>query len=256
VLIDTHCHLNDRSAFPDPAEAVGQAREAGVTACFVVGVQPTEWAYTLELTERFDEVFAILGWHPNYTTGYDGDLEPLRELLSHPKVVALGEIGLDYHWDFSPREQQKRALADQLDLAAEARKPVVFHAREAYADLLDLLEARATHEYLLHCFSGTQEDARRAVELGCFFGIDGPITYKKSEELREIAAWLPRDRIVLETDSPYLTPVPYRGKPNQPAYLRLVNAALADCLGISERQCAELTTQNAARFFRVKLKGL
>lgn len=248
-LIDTHCHIHDPGAFPDPEQTIRQALSAGVERIIVVGTGPEDWSMALEFAHGFDQVNAIVGWHPNYTATYRGDLEDLRQALQNPKVLALGEIGLDYHWDYSPPTLQKQALNDQLDLATELDTPVVFHAREAYGDLLDILEARAPHPYLFHCWAGNAEQAQRAVKLDAYFGVDGPITYKKADDLRSVIAALPRERIVLETDSPYMSPVPHRGKLNQPAYVDEVNKGLAAALGVSEEDCARLTTENAERFF-------
>jgi TatD DNase family protein len=172
-------------------------------------------------------------------------------MLRHPKTVAVGEVGLDFHWDYSTPEQQKVALLDQLELARRAEKPVVFHARDAYPQLLDILETRERLPYLFHCFAGTQEDARRAINLDAMFGVDGPVTYKNAGDLRHTLSQIPADRLVIETDSPYLSPVPHRGKPNTPAYVVHVNAALAQVLGITAEECAEQTTLNAEKFFRL-----
>lgn len=252
MLIDTHCHLNDSEAFPDPAAAIAEAAEAGVTRLFVVGVDAEDSRRALELADRFDGVYAIVGWHPNYTTSFSSEgLAEIREMLSHPKMVALGEIGLDFHWQYATLEQQERALYAQLDLAEELEVPVVFHCREAYSRLLDILENRPRLPFLFHCFSGDADDARRAVDLDCYFGVDGPVTYKKSSALREVIRTLPQDRLVVETDSPYLSPEPFRGKPNKPAHVALVNAALGSLFGMPAEECAALTTGNAERFFRL-----
>ncbi|MEZ0327365.1 MAG: TatD family hydrolase [Fimbriimonas sp.] len=248
LLIDTHCHLNDPVAFPDPASDIAEAQEARVEQLLVVGTEPSGWHRAIELAETFSQVHAIIGWHPNYTTYYKGTAE-LEILLKHPKVVALGEIGLDYHWDYATPEQQKAALSDQLALAKRLEIPVVFHCREAYPDLLDLLEAQELHRYLFHCFAGDMNDARRAIALGAYFGVDGPITYKKADDLREVIASIPQDRLVIETDSPYMPPVPFRGKPNKPAYVKFVNDGLAQTVGLTPEACAQLTTENAKRFF-------
>ncbi|MFI5384488.1 MAG: TatD family hydrolase [Fimbriimonadales bacterium] len=252
TLIDTHCHLNDAEAFPDPAATLAEASAAGVTRVIVVGVDAEDSRRAIDLAERYDGVYAIVGWHPNYTARYSPEgLEQIAGMLGHPKVVALGEIGLDFHWQYATLEQQRRALFDQLDLAERTHVPVVFHCREAYPALLDILEARPILPYLFHCFAGDEADARRAVGLGSYFGIDGPITYKKSTELREIIRSLPRDRIVVETDSPYLSPEPFRSQTNKPANVAIVNAALATTLGISQEECAATTSENAESFFRI-----
>jgi len=249
-LIDTHCHLNDEKAFPDPAAEITFAVANGVKRMIVVGTHPEDWPKALELAQRFPQIHAIVGWHPNYTAPYDpASLPWLEQLLANPKVVALGEIGLDYHWDYAPRDIQHRALRDQLLLAKRVGKPVVFHAREAYADLLDVLEESEPHPYLFHCFAGNAEEARRGVALGAYFGVDGPVTYKNAEPLRAVLATIPSDRLVVETDAPYMTPVPFRGKPNRPAFVRYVNDSLSTTLALTTDECAALTTANAERFF-------
>jgi TatD DNase family protein len=218
----------------------------------VVGCDPESSQAALDLAERYSGVFAVVGWHPNYTAKYSkSSLVDLRRMLGHPKAVALGEIGLDWHWQYATPREQEAALLDQLELARELDKPVVFHCREAYADLLRFLEAMPRHRYLFHCFSGNADDAQRGVALDAYFGVDGPISYKSAGELRDIVCTLPRERLVIETDSPYLSPMPYRGKPNRPAYVAFVNGALASTLGIPSDECAALTTANAERFFRL-----
>ena len=249
-LFDTHCHLNDAKAFPDPAAAIEEARRAGVDRLAIVGVDEESSRRALEIAESHEGVYAIVGWHPTYAADYK-DTKAIEELLAHPKSVAIGEVGLDFYWDKSTPEQQYRCLEDHLDLAAEAKKPVVFHCRDANDELLTFLEGRAAHAYLFHCFSGDQSHAERAVALGAVLGVDGPITYPKNDALREIFASLPPDRIVVETDSPYMSPVPYRGKPNRPERVVHVNRALAMARGVSEEECAALTTSNAMRFFGV-----
>jgi len=251
-LIDTHCHLNDREAFPDPRGAIEEAASAGVFGICVVGVDLDSSYLAVELADHWPGVHAIVGHHPNYASSFDERaLHVYAQLLDHPKVVALGEIGLDFHWDFATREQQEDCLRPQLELAAERNVPTVFHCRNAYPELLDVLKEFRPLQPVLHCFSGTDLQAKIAVELGCCFGFDGPLTYKKSIETRAIAAWLPEDRILIETDSPWLAPEPYRGKPNRPALLSMVNAALALARGISESESAAMTTRNACRIFGI-----
>lgn len=250
MLFDTHCHLNDQKSFPDPAEYVNAARAAGVNRIADIGCRPSEWETSLALSRQFEEVYSVLGWHPNYAAHYTPEaLEPVEDLLKQPKVVALGEIGLDYHWDYAPRELQYDAFRAQMEMAIRTEKPIVIHAREAYSDVLDILEAHPHTPVLFHCFAGNLADAERAVKLDCYFGVDGPITYKKADELREVFAWLPRDRVVIETDAPYLAPVPFRGKTNQPAYVAHVNEGLAAVWKVDAAECAAITTANGNRFF-------
>lgn len=251
MLIDTHCHLNDAQAFPDPRAEIDAAREVGVERMIVVGTAPDDWDRAVRLAEAHSEVWAIVGWHPNYTADYDpSTLARLGDLLAHPRVLALGEIGLDYHWAYAERAVQHAALRDGLDLAVERGKPVVFHAREAYSDLLDVLEARPPHPYLFHCFAGSPEEGQRAVALDASFGVDGPVTYPKAEGLREMLRSLPFESLVVETDAPYMAPAPYRGKPNRPAYVRQVAEGLAAALGRSFEEVADRTTATARSFFR------
>lgn len=251
MLIDTHCHINLRDAFPDPAQTIDDSIQQGVTKLVVVGIDELSSRYAVELSERFESVFAVVGHHPNSAAHFSlRDLGWIRELLSHPKAVALGEIGLDFHWDYATREQQEASLISQLDLAADLQVPVVFHCRKAYPELLDILESRELSHYLFHCFSGTHEEARRALALGGILGVDGPITYKKSS-LPDLFATIPVDRIVVETDSPYMPPEPFRGKPNHPKHVVLVNRALALAQGLTEEEMAKRTSETATRFFRL-----
>ncbi|MBS1713608.1 MAG: TatD family hydrolase [Armatimonadetes bacterium] len=249
-LTDTHCHLNDGRAFPVPEATVAEAAESGVWRLVVVGVDSESSRRAVEIAEGCDQVYAVVGWHPNYTSDYrEGSLKEVRELLDHPKCVALGEIGLDFYRDHASRDDQHRALREQLDLAEDKGVPVVFHCRDAYPELLSVLEGRKGLPYLFHCFAGSDDDAARASGLGSWFGVDGPLTYASAGPLREVVARLPKDKIVLETDSPYMTPVPYRGQRNRPSFLPYVNAALAECWGVTVEECAAQTEANAEAFF-------
>lgn len=249
-LTDTHCHLYDERAFPDPVKAVETASAAGVDRLVVVGVDTDTSRKAIALAERFAGVYAVAGWHPNYAADFTPEsVGEIREMLSHPKVVALGEIGLDYHWDYATQEQQMRALRMQLDLAYETEMPVVFHCREAYDDLLAILEKEPAHKWLFHCFAGDEEHAIRAQKLDSWFGVDGPITYPKNEALRTQFAALPGDKILIETDAPYMAPVPHRGQRNHPAHVVFVNEALAKARSITPAECAALTSANADNFF-------
>lgn len=253
MLIDTHCHLNLTDHFPDPAAEIAFAKASGVEKLIVIGIDLESSQIALDLADRFPEIHAVVGIHPNYAAKYEKSwIDQIRAMTEHPKCAALGEIGLDYHWDYATREQQYDALSDQLDLASSYALPVVFHCREAYGDLLDILEARKDQKrapWLLHCFAGNREDAARAIALDCYFGVDGPLTYKNAQELRDITLTLPRDRVVVETDAPYLTPVPHRGKPNRPGYVAYVNSMLASLWQVPVEETAQMTTRNAASVF-------
>jgi TatD DNase family protein len=249
-LYDTHCHLHDKEAFPDPEAALDRARAAGVSRFNVVGVNPADWDAALSFADRFDDVFALLGWHPNYTADYNSaSLSTLRPLLNHPKVVGLGEIGLDRHWTYAPFDQQLVALEDQLALASEFSLPIIFHVREAFADFIPVLQRRGPDRYVIHCFSGTTTEILPLAELGCWFGADGPVTYRKNEELREAFAAVPVETWLLETDSPYMAPVPHRGKPNEPAYLREILGTMADVANLPPEALAETLWENSVIAF-------
>ena len=253
-LIDTHCHLNFPDSFPDLEGEIQEAKSAGISKMITIGCDLTSSQLSVNLAASHDELFSVVGWHPNSASTYDpSGLAKIRELACKPKVVAIGEIGLDYHWDFATRDQQFVCLRDQLQLAEEIGLPVVFHCRDAYNDLLDLLESINwnLNGMLFHCFSGDEEQAKRVCALGAYIGVDGPVTFPKSIALRELLDWFPKDRVVLETDSPYLSPHPFRGKPNRPAYLTFVNQAVARCWRISPEESAQITSNNAERFFKL-----
>lgn len=253
MLIDTHCHLNDSEAFPDPGESIREAQLAGVGKMIIIGVNVSDGERAIEIAQAHEGVYAAVGFHPNYTSNYKPiDLLPLGQMLKHPKVVGFGEIGLDYYRDTSPQDQQLRALMDQLELAQDFEMPVIFHCRQANDALLEVLETRTKHrQYLFHCFAGSSSDAARAVNLGAHFGVDGPVTYNSAKDLRETLRTIPLDRLVLESDSPYMPPVPHRGKQNRPAYVRFINDALASTMGVSPMECEAATTSNAELLFGI-----
>ncbi|MBS1704822.1 MAG: TatD family hydrolase [Armatimonadetes bacterium] len=251
-LFDTHCHLYDSEAYPDPHQVVEEALRSGVNRMVLVGIDLATSERAIELAHRFEGLYASVGWHPNHARTYHkGALNQMVELAKDPKVVAWGEIGLDYHWDFATPDQQSTCLRDQLLAAQSLDLPVIFHCREAYPSLLDILEQDTPRQFVLHCFAGTMEDRERASHMGAFFGVDGPITYKKADSLREIISTMPQDRILLETDAPYLAPHPLRGRVNTPANLPLINEKLAELLGMEPSFTAEMTTTNAERFYRL-----
>ena len=256
MLIDTHCHLDFESFDEDRDAVVERALTAGVTQIVVPGLDLENCAAILALTEKYDGVFAAVGVHPNSSAEWqDGWVDVLRDLAQHPKVVAIGEIGLDYYWDKSPKAVQHRTLALQLELAAELNLPVIIHNREASADVIQLLSESPlvgrANPGVLHSFAADWETAVSALNLGYYLGFTGPVTFKKAEDLREIAQKVPDDRILVETDAPFLTPHPYRGKRNEPAYVAYVAERLAEVRGVSTAVFAQQTTANAQRLFSV-----
>ncbi|MGI8923171.1 MAG: TatD family hydrolase [Fimbriimonadales bacterium] len=254
-MIDTHCHLNFPDHFPDVSSTLDRAKKNLVDRVIVVGCDTDTSRIAVEVAEQHEAVYACVGWHPTYAAKYtQAELMAIEELARHPKTVAIGEIGLDYHWDYSTPDEQRRATTGHLALAVELDMPVVFHCREAYTDLLDWIELLDPRPpaMALHCFGGTTEDAARGVALGCHFGVDGPITYKNADTLRDTIATIPMDRLLLETDAPYLTPHPYRGKANEPAMIPLINSRLAELFAVTPAQMAAQTTLNAETIFWVK----
>ena len=255
-LFDTHCHLDAHSFTEDIEAVVERAAAADVTRMVVPGLDLDNAAAVLALAERFPGVYAAVGVHPNSAAGWrDEWIDRLRESARHPKVVAIGEIGLDYYWDKTPSETQRTALAQQLELAAELSLPVIIHNREASVDVIDMLAASPLNGRerpgVLHSFSGDWATAEAALAMGFYLGFTGPLTYKKADDLRAIVARVPLDRILIETDAPYLTPHPYRGKRNEPAYVRFVAERLAEVRDLSLSEVAELTTANALRLFGI-----
>lgn len=252
-MIDTHCHLNLTEHCPDPAATVDRAVQAGVERMIVVGIDDETSELAVELADRFEPVFACVGWHPTSAAKYE-NINRIEALCEHPKVVAIGEIGLDYHWDYSTSEQQLVATNAHWELACRLQMPVVFHCREAHDDLIEWLEQLTAYPPIcvLHCFAGSADHASRALALEMtevYFGIDGPITFKNAGALREIVAGLPLDRLLLETDAPFLTPHPHRGKHNEPAMIPLICDGLAAALSITTAEAADATNANAFRAF-------
>jgi TatD DNase family protein len=252
-MFDSHCHLNHQDLIGDLAEVVARAHEAGVTNMVVVGSDLQSSRQAIEIAESAAGLWAAVGVHPHEARFYDAAVEAeLADLALHPKCVAIGEIGLDYHYDFSPRADQHTAFAAQLALASAVGLPVVVHCREAHEDVLCRLESSPpTDGGVLHCWSGTPDEARRTLDLGLMIGIAGVVTFKKRGDLGEIVRSAPLDRLVIETDAPYLAPVPVRGRRNEPRFLPHVCARLADDLGLDGSAVAEATDRNARRLYRL-----
>lgn len=256
TLVDTHCHL-DLDRFDEDREAVVQrALEQGVARIIVPAIDLGNCEAVIKLTEQYDGVFAAIGIHPNSTAVLPPDwLETIQTYAQHAKVVAIGEIGLDYYWNDASHDVQHEALRRQLALAAELDLPVIIHNREASADVVRLLAesplAGRARPGVLHSFSADWQTAQAALDMGFYLGFTGPVTYKKAEELRAIAAKTPLARILVETDAPYLAPHPYRGKRNEPGYVRFVAQKIAEIRGMETAVFAAHTTANAERLFGI-----
>jgi TatD DNase family protein len=247
---DQHCHLDPDSA----AETVEEARAAGVERLVNVGTDVENSRRAIEVAARFEGVSATAGVHPHDARlGLDG----LEDLLDRPQVVAVGEAGLDYHYDHSPRPVQRAVFAAQIGLARQHDLPLVIHAREAWSDLFDLLQSEGVPDRtVFHCFTGGPVEARRALDLGCHLSFSGIITFTGAPEVREAAALVPLDRLLVETDAPYLAPVPHRGRSNRPAWVPLVGAALAAAHRVSLQRVAAVTWVTAERLYRFGPSGL
>lgn len=251
-LVDTHCHL-DPQYFADGGDgAMQRARDAGVAAFVVVGVGAdlSPARHALALAKDHANVSAAAGVHPHDAkTLTDSLYDDLAEIVRAPEVVAVGEIGLDYHYDHSPRDVQRAAFARLVSLAREVKKPIVIHTREAAADTLDVLESENARDVggIIHCFSEDKPFAARALDLGFDISFSGILTFKNAKSIHEVAAWAPEDRILVETDSPYLAPVPMRGKPCEPSFVVHTARRLAELRGKSLEEMAEITTRNATR---------
>lgn len=261
MMIDTHCHLNFENYDDDRGQVIAAAAAAGVTRILIPAVDPDTSQQAIDLAQQFpSRIFAAVGVHPNSTADFSAGTLQQVEALSHQEgVVSIGEIGLDYYWDKSPKEKQIEAFEAQLALAANRELPVIIHNRDANEDVLPILETWSKtlpHSLkdrpgVMHSFSAPAEFAERALKIGFYLGFTGPLTFKKAEELRQIAARVPLDRLLVETDGPFLTPEPHRGKRNHPAYVTHIVDRLAALHGLPSDDMARLTTQNAVRLFNL-----
>lgn len=254
VLFDTHTHL-DSQKFDDDREAViSRAREAGVELMVNIGFDRETIPTTMQLAEKYDFIYAAVGWHPVESIHMTpADLLWIEELCKHPKVVAIGEIGLDYYWDTSPKEVQHQVFRDQIRLARRLGKPIVIHNRDAHEDILTILREEKAEEVggVMHCFSGSVESAKICLGMNFYISFGGPVTYKNARVPKEVLASVPLDRLLIETDSPYLTPHPFRGKRNESSYVAYVAEAAAEIKGISVEELALITTENGKKCFGI-----
>jgi TatD DNase family protein len=255
MLFDTHAHLNDEQFAEDLPEVIERAQAAGVTTMVVVGFDRPTIQRAMELAEQYEFIYACVGWHPvDAIDMTEADLQWIEELASHPKVVALGEMGLDYHWDKSPKEIQQEVFRKQIRLAKKVKLPIVIHNREATADIVTILKEEGAEEVggIMHCFSGSPEVAKECIKMNFYISLGGPVTFKNAKKPKEVAAEVPLDRLLIETDCPYLAPHPYRGKRNEPGYVKLVAEQIAEIKGLTFAEIATITTQNAKKLFAIK----
>jgi TatD DNase family protein len=249
-LVDSHVHLDDVKFDADREQIIERALAAGVECMMAIGTGngPPDLEVAVRLADRHPSIYATIGVHPHDASKATPETwTRLRELSAHPKVLAVGEIGLDYHYDFSPRDVQRAVFEQQLALAAECGEPIVIHTREAWDDTLAILRAHWHGGGIMHCFTGDEAQARQAIDLGFHLSFGGVLTFPKAAEVRQAARLAPEDRLLIETDCPYLAPVPHRGKRNEPAFVVETARRLAEVRGVPPEAIAAATTRNFER---------
>jgi len=255
-LIDSHCHLDNEDFNADREAVIERALAAGVERMVAIGSGdgPPDLEVAVRLADQHACILATVGVHPHDASKATGETySRLAELLNHLKVIAMGEIGLDYHYDHSPRDVQRAVFVEQMRIAQDAGKPIVIHTREAWDDTFELLEKHwrpAGLPGIMHCFSGTPAEAQRSLDLGFYLSFGGIVTFPKALDIQAAARMVPADRMLVETDSPFLAPVPRRGKRNEPSFVVETARKLAELRGVSVEKIAEQTNQNFERLFR------
>ncbi len=250
-LIDTHAHIDMLEGYSE--FYIAQAAENNVSKIIVPAIEADAYPAIIELSEKFKNVYFELGLFPSEAEKWNADYPVMiKELSNHPKCVGIGEIGLDYYWDKTFVDRQKEVFIEQIKLANELNLPITIHDREAHEDVLSILdEYNKTSQVVFHCFSGDKTFMEKVISRGYYIAIGGIVTFKKADQLKEVAINVPLDRLMLETDSPYLAPVPYRGKENQPSYVIYVAKEIAKLKNINVEDVAEMTTKNAERVFKI-----
>lgn len=254
TLIDTHAHLDDERYDEDRASVIERMRAADVAKCLTIGTCMETSEAAVALAREHEDIHAIVGTHPHHADTMTNDvLDAYIDMLNSRRAVAMGEIGLDYHYDHSPRDTQRAWFAAQMEAVCALNAPVVIHIREAHGDALDILRGFAgrVKRGVIHCYSGSVESAREYMDMGYSLSFNGVITFKNATKAVEVVRFMPRDRLLLETDCPYLAPDPYRGKRNEPAYIMLVARKVADIWGTDVEEVADITSRNAKKMFDV-----
>ncbi|MGL4696948.1 TatD family hydrolase [Enterococcus larvae] len=255
MIFDSHTHLNAEQFNDDIPETIERAKELGVTEMAVVGFDTPTIDKSLALSKEYSDIYSIIGWHPTEAGSYTKEIETrLQELLTTPKVVALGEIGLDYYWMEDPKEVQDRVFRRQIAIAKEMKLPISIHMRDAIEDTYRVLKEEGVQDIggIMHSYSGDSEWMKRFLDLGMHISFSGVVSFKKAVEVQEAAQTAPIDRMLVETDAPYLAPVPYRGKRNEPGYTRYVVEKIAELRNMPWEELAQQTTRNAHQLFRIE----
>lgn len=254
MFIDTHVHLNADQYEEDLQDVINRALEAKVEKMVVIGFDRKTIERTMELIEQYDFVYGVIGWHPvDAIDCTQEDLEWIEELAAHPKIVGIGETGLDYYWDKSPKDVQQALFRKQIQLAQKINLPIIIHNRDATGDVVNILreENAASVGGVMHCFSGSVETARECIAMNFMISLGGPVTFKNARLPKEVATEIPLEHLMIETDAPYLAPHPYRGKRNEPAFVPLVAEEIARLKGLTIEEIAQATTDNAKIFFGI-----
>ncbi|OZM55857.1 hydrolase TatD [Lottiidibacillus patelloidae] len=254
MLFDTHAHINALQFEEDREQVIQRALDEGVENIVVVGFDNETIDGAMELAEKYPFIYAAVGWHPvDAIDMTEEDLKRIELLAAHPKVVAIGEMGLDYHWDKSPKEVQKEVFRKQIQLAKKVNLPIIIHNRDATNDVVTILEEENAAEVggIMHCYSGSLETAEQCMKMNFYISFGGPVTFKNAKQPKEVAKKIPLEKILIETDCPYLSPHPYRGKRNEPSYVKYIAEQIALLKEISYDELAEHTTANAKRLFQL-----
>ena len=252
MYFDTHAHYDDKSFDIDRDELLNSLPEKGVELVVLPGCDLESSRKAIAIAERYNYIYAAVGVHPGELAGFKpSDIDEIERLAQHEKCVAIGEIGLDYYWDDSRKEEQKQLLKAQLELALRLDKPVIIHDREAHADSMEILFQYPQLRGVFHCFSGSKEMAQELLKRGWYLGFDGPVTYKNARKAVEVVEICPVDRLLIETDSPYLSPVPMRGKRNDSSNLSFVVEKIAQIKGMSGEEIARRSLENGKRLFNI-----
>ncbi|AKU30882.1 MULTISPECIES: TatD family hydrolase [Bacillus] len=254
MLFDTHAHLNAEQYNEDLEQVIERAKSEKVEKIVVVGFDRPTITRAMELIEAYDFMYAAIGWHPvDAIDMTDEDLAWIKELSQHEKVVAIGEMGLDYYWDKSPKDVQKEVFRRQIALAKEVNLPIIIHNRDATEDVVTILKEEGAAEVggIMHCFTGSLEIAKACMEMNFYISFGGPVTFKNAKKPKEVVKDIPSDRLLIETDCPYLTPAPFRGKRNEPSYVKYIAEQIAELREMSFEELAALTTENAKKVFRI-----
>ena len=258
MLIDTHAHVNFETYEKRLDEVFENAKNNDVRLMILPGVEISKWNEIIEFSEKYDNVYGAIGVHPSEIKDFNENaVQKMAELLKHPKIKAVGEVGLDYYWDKDEniRARQKEVFIKQIKLANQANKTLIIHEREAHKDAFDILKEYANSEVnvIMHCFSGSTEFMKECVNQGYYIALGGIVTFKNALKPKEVAKDVPLDRLLVETDCPFLTPHPHRGEENEPAYVKFVAQEIASIKGISFEEVAEVTTKNALKVFNIEV---